>query len=208
MSEMKSKKMLNQLNEKAKMDIENAKRDQQQEIKRIEDDYFAKIEAKIKKISEIEDVLDKVKLERDKLEQENIIHTTLNQENRQSGKNKDNDRAVEKLREKLAINEELFKEQIHIIENDNIYLKKEAEKYKTENKEKSDELRRIKQELQKNKKDLIDATEQKAILIEEIKRVRNEYEGSLRDKERLFDQKIKQIKFVVEESDKRRKMDK
>lgn len=79
MSEMKSKKMLNQLNEKAKMDIEKAKRDQQQEIKRIEDDYFAKIEAKIKKISEIEDVLDKVKLERDKLEQENIIHTTLNQ---------------------------------------------------------------------------------------------------------------------------------
>ena len=76
---MKSKKMLNQLNEKAKMDIEKAKRDQQQEIKRIEDDYFAKIEAKIKKISEIEDVLDKVKLERDKLEQENIIHTTLNQ---------------------------------------------------------------------------------------------------------------------------------
>lgn len=69
-------------------------------------------------------MLDKVKLERDKLEQENIIHTTLNQENRQSGKNKDNDRAVEKLKEKLAINEELFKEQIHIIENDNIYLKK------------------------------------------------------------------------------------
>lgn len=69
-------------------------------------------------------MLDKVKLERDKLEQENIIHTTLNQENRQSGKNKDNDRAVEKLKEKLTINEELFKEQIHIIENDNIYLKK------------------------------------------------------------------------------------
>lgn len=42
------------------------------------------------------------------------------------------------MKEKLAINEELFKEQIHIMENDNIYLKKEAEKYKAENKEKSD----------------------------------------------------------------------
>ena len=64
---------------------------------------------KIKKINEIEDVLDKVKMERDKLEQENIIFTTLNQQNKQSGRNKDNDRAIEKLKEKITINEELFK---------------------------------------------------------------------------------------------------
>jgi hypothetical protein len=38
----------------------------------------------------------------------------------------------------LAINEELFKEQIHIIENDNIYLKKENDKHRAEAKEKND----------------------------------------------------------------------
>lgn len=63
----------------------------------------------MKKINEIEDTLDQVKLERDKLEQENIIHTTLSQDNRHSARNKDSDRAIEKLKEKLAINEELFK---------------------------------------------------------------------------------------------------
>jgi hypothetical protein len=71
-------------------------------------------------------------MERDKLEQENIIFTTLNQENKQSGRNKDNDRVIEKLKEKLSINEELFKEQLHIVENDNVYLKREAEKSKAE----------------------------------------------------------------------------
>ena len=55
---------------------------------------------------------------------------------------------------------------------------------------------------------MIEVEERHTITIEEIKRVRNEYEGNLRDKERLFDQKIKEIKTVVEESDKRRKSDK
>lgn len=34
-------------------------------------------------------------------------------------------------------------------------------------------------------------------MIEEIKRIKNDYEGNLRDKERLFDQKIREIKLVV-----------
>ncbi len=109
MNELKTRKMLAQLNEKAKADIDQLKRQHEDEIRRVEDDYFSKIEEKIKKINEIEDVLDKVKMERDKLEQENIIFTTLNQQNKQSGRNKDNDRAIEKLKEKITINEELFK---------------------------------------------------------------------------------------------------
>ena len=38
------------------------------------------------------------------------------------------------------------------------------------------------------------------MIIEEIKRIRLEYEGNLKDKEQLFDRKIKEIKQVVEES--------
>jgi hypothetical protein len=65
-------------------------------------------------------------LERDKLEQENIIHTTLAKENTKGGRSKDSERVAEKLKEKLSINEELFKEQLQIIENDNVYLKRES----------------------------------------------------------------------------------
>ena len=43
------------------------------------------------------------------------------------------------------------------------------------------------------------------IIIEEIKRVKVEYEGTLKDKERVFEQKIKEIKTVIEESERRRK---
>jgi hypothetical protein len=105
MNELKTKKLLGQLTEKAKGDIEQLKRDHEDEIKRVEDDYFGKVEEKIKKISEIEDVLERVRMERDKLEQENIIYTTLSQEGRQAGRNRDSERAVEKLREKISINE-------------------------------------------------------------------------------------------------------
>jgi hypothetical protein len=39
----------------------------EEEKKQLEDEYYTKIEAKQKKIAEIEEALDKVKLERDKL---------------------------------------------------------------------------------------------------------------------------------------------
>jgi hypothetical protein len=164
-----------------------------------------KLEGKQKKINEVEEALDKLKLERDKLEQENIIHTTLTKEGKQATRGKDSDRLADKLKEKLAINEELFREQLQIVENDNVYLKREADAAKAEAKDRTEELRKLRQELEKVKRELTEVGEQKTILVEEIKRVRNEYEGNLKDKERLFDQKIREIKLVVEESDKRRK---
>ena len=85
-----------------------------------------------------------------------------------------NANAPAKRREKLAINEELFREQLQIVENDNHYLKKEADSQKAESKEKAEELRRLRQELERVKKELIETTEQKTIIIEEIKRVRND----------------------------------
>ena len=48
------------------------------------------------------------------------------------------------------------------------------------------------------RRDLIESEEKHSIIIEEIKRVKSEYEGSLRDKERVFEQKIKEIKMVIE----------
>lgn len=54
MSEAKNKKLLEQFTEKNKRDIEKLKRENDDEIKRIEDDYYAKIEAKQKKIAETE----------------------------------------------------------------------------------------------------------------------------------------------------------
>ena len=63
-------------------------------------------------------------------------------------------------------------------------------------------------EVERINKELLEVTEQKHIIIEEIKRVRTEYEGDLRDKEKIFDQKIREIKLVVEDSEKRRKQEK
>ena len=34
-------------------------------------------------------------------------------------------------------------------------------------------------------------------MIEEIKRIKNDYEGNLRDKERLFDQKISSSTYLL-----------
>ena len=45
---------------------------------------------------------------------------------------KESERTIDKLREKLSINEELFKEQIQIFENDVSYLKKEHDVQKNE----------------------------------------------------------------------------
>ena len=47
----------------------------------------------------------------------------------------------------MAINEELFREQIQIVENQNSHLKAETESYKQEAKEKKEEARNLKQEL-------------------------------------------------------------
>lgn len=66
MSDGKNKKLLEQFTEKSKKDMERLKRENDDEIKRIEDEYYAKIEAKQKKISETEEKLDQIKLEKDK----------------------------------------------------------------------------------------------------------------------------------------------
>ena len=67
-------------------------------MKKIEDDYYVKIEAKQKKIVEIEDILDKVKLEKEKVEQENILYTTLAKESSKAGRSKDSERVALKLK--------------------------------------------------------------------------------------------------------------
>ena len=69
MSEVKSKKLLEQFTEKSKLDIEKMRRQNEDEIKRIEDDYYAKIDVKQKQIAKVEEELDEVKLQKDKLEQ-------------------------------------------------------------------------------------------------------------------------------------------
>ena len=45
------------------------KRSHDDEIKRIEDDYYTKLDAKQKQIAQVEENLDKIKLEKDKFEQ-------------------------------------------------------------------------------------------------------------------------------------------
>ena len=62
MSDTKSTKLLQQMTEKSKTDIQRDKRQYEDEIKKIEDDYYVKIEAKQKKIAEVEENLDKIKL--------------------------------------------------------------------------------------------------------------------------------------------------
>ena len=109
MNEAKNKKLLEQFTEKSKRDIEKLKRENDDEVKRIEDDYYVKIDAKQKKIAETEERLDQIKLEKDKFEQENILYTTLSKENKKGVKNRDSDREVKKLQEKININDELFK---------------------------------------------------------------------------------------------------
>lgn len=66
-----------------------------------------------------------------------MIYTTLNKKEGQKGSTKENERAIEKLKEKNKINEDLFKEQLEILENDNDYLKREADQVKQESKERA-----------------------------------------------------------------------
>lgn len=94
MSEHKNKKLLEQFTEKSKLDTERSRGRHDEEVKKIEDEFHAKIEAKQRKIVEIEEGLDKVRLERDKFEQEIIINTTLAKENVKTNRSKDNGRAV------------------------------------------------------------------------------------------------------------------
>ena len=68
--------------------------------------------------------MDKIKLEKDTLEQEKNLYSTISKDQGKQSRHKESERAVEKLKEKLKINEELFKEQLQIVENDNHYLKK------------------------------------------------------------------------------------
>ena len=46
MSEIKNKKLLEQLTEKSKNDAERTRRQHDEEVKRIEEDFYAKIEKK------------------------------------------------------------------------------------------------------------------------------------------------------------------
>ena len=51
MTEAKNRKLLEQFTEKNKNDSERVRRQHEDQLKRIEDDYYAKIEAKQKKIA-------------------------------------------------------------------------------------------------------------------------------------------------------------
>lgn len=41
--------------------------------------------------------------------------------------------------------------------------------------------------------------------MEEFRRVRNEYETNLKEKERVFEEKIREVKEIVQESDAKRR---
>ena len=57
----------------------------------------------------MEEKLDKIKLEKDTLEQEKNLYSTISKDQGKQSRHKESERAVEKLKEKLKINEELFK---------------------------------------------------------------------------------------------------
>jgi chromosome segregation ATPase len=109
--------------------------------------------------------------------------------------------------EKMEINEKLCNDKIDIIEREFKTVKDEAEKIREESQKRNEQLRATKNDLETTRKSYEELKEQKSLLMEEINRVRGLYESSLKDKERLFDQKIKEIRTVVEESDRRRKVD-
>jgi hypothetical protein len=50
-SEAKNKKLLEQFTAKSKDDVERVRRQHDDDLKRVEDDYYAKIEAKQKRIA-------------------------------------------------------------------------------------------------------------------------------------------------------------
>ena len=158
MSEAKHRKLAEKLGESSKAEAERSRRQHEKEVAQLEEEYYGKLEAKQKQINEVEEKMDKLKLEKDTLEQEKILYSTLSKEQGKQSRQKENERAVEKLREKLTINEELFREQLQIVENDNHYLKKEAENSKADSKEKAEELRKLRQDLEKVKRELVEVT--------------------------------------------------
>lgn len=67
--------------------------------------------------------MNQLRLERDKLEKEKAINSVFRDP--KSPRANPLNLTAEKLKEKLTINEELFMEQIQLLENDNSYLRKE-----------------------------------------------------------------------------------
>ena len=68
MSESRLKKSLDALTEKTKTDILRCKRENKDEVDRLEADFRRRIENKEKKIQELDENCEKFRLERDKLE--------------------------------------------------------------------------------------------------------------------------------------------
>lgn len=68
MSESRLKKSLEALTEKTKTDILRCKRENKDEVDRLEADFRRRIENKEKKIQELDENCEKFRLERDKLE--------------------------------------------------------------------------------------------------------------------------------------------
>ena len=62
----------------------------------------------------------------------NRCENVINSKESKVKSTKESERTIDKLREKLSINEELFKEQIQIFENDVSYLKKEHDVQKND----------------------------------------------------------------------------
>ena len=78
------------------------RRDHDSEIEELQANLNLKIEQMDKRMSEVQEELETVKLERDKLEKQAAIN---NKENNKQTRVKDSDRAVEKLKDKLKINQ-------------------------------------------------------------------------------------------------------
>ena len=68
MSESRLKKSLEALTEKTKTDILRCKRENKDEVDRLEADFRRRIDNKEKKIQELDENCEKFRLERDKLE--------------------------------------------------------------------------------------------------------------------------------------------
>ena len=70
---------------------------------------------------------------------------------------------------------------------------------------KSDKLKEIEKDHYELNQDYEELLKEKNQLVSEFKRVRNEYEGNLNLKEKAFEEKIREIKAIVKESDTKRR---
>ena len=128
-TQAKLERSIKDLQERNKNEVNRLKSTHDNEIEEVQDRMNTKVEQENRKVNEIIEELEKVKLERDKLEKENSINS---RDFGRTGKNKDAERVAEKLKEKVKINEEIFKEQLQILENENGNLKKETEKHRSD----------------------------------------------------------------------------